>query len=110
MGENLKHCRWGLATARPQWNPRMQAAHDPRYLELVARLRQARKDKGFTQAQLAALLGKPQPYVSKVETCERRIDLVEAAEWCIRLDISIAEVLPRSLARALAPDSRSTPA
>ena len=83
----------------------MQAAHDPRYLEFVARLRQARKDKGLTQTQLAALLGKPQPYVSKIETCERRIDLVETAEWCIRLGVCIDEVLPTSLARALAPDS-----
>ena len=86
----------------------MQAAHDPRYLEFVARLRQARKDKGLTQTQLADLLGKPQPYVSKVETCERRIDLVETAEWCIRLGISIDEVLPRRLAGALASDSPST--
>lgn len=86
----------------------MQAAHDPRYLEFVARLRQARRDKGLTQTQLADLLGKPQPYVSKVETCERRIDLVETAEWCIRLGISIDEALPRSLGRALVSNSPST--
>ncbi|MDE2781316.1 MAG: helix-turn-helix transcriptional regulator [Gemmatimonadota bacterium] len=79
----------------------MQAAHDPRYLEFAARLRRARTDKGLTQAQLAALLGKPQPYVSKIETCERRIDIVETADWCIRLDVGIADVLPRSLVGAL---------
>lgn len=86
----------------------MQAAHDPRYLEFVARLRQARRNKGLTQTQLAGLLGKPQPYVSKVETCERRIDFVETAEWCLRLGISIDEVLPRSLAYALASDAAAT--
>lgn len=80
----------------------MQAANDPRYLEFAARLRQARKAKGLTQAQLAAQLGKPQAFVSKVETCERRIDLVETAEWCIRLDVCIDDVLPRSLGRASA--------
>lgn len=79
----------------------MQAAHDPRYLEFAARLRRARKEKGLTQAQLAALLGKPQPYVSKIETCERRIDIVETADWCIRLDVRIDDVLPKSLAGAL---------
>ena len=85
----------------------MQAANDPRYLEFIARLRQARKDKGITQTQLADLLGKPQPYVSKIETCERRIDLVETAEWCIRLDISINQVLPQRLKRDLASGARS---
>jgi len=79
----------------------MQAAQDPRYLEFAARLRRARKDKGLTQAQLAALLGKPQPYVSKIETCERRIDIVETADWCMRLDVFIDDVLPGSLADAL---------
>lgn len=86
----------------------MPAAHDPRYLEFIARLRQARKDKGLTQTRLAELLGKPQPYVSKVETCERRIDLVETAEWCIWLGISLDEVLPRSLAQVLVPKSPPT--
>ena len=85
----------------------MQAAHDPRYLEFAARLRRARKDRGLTQAQLAALLGKPQPYVSKIETCERRIDIVETADWCMRLDVCIDDVLPRSLAGALRSRSES---
>lgn len=86
----------------------MQAAHDPRYLEFVARLRRTRKDRGITQARLADLLGKPQPYVSKVETCERRIDVVEAAEWCIRLGVRIDDVLPGTLSAALASHSHAT--
>ncbi len=86
----------------------MQAAHDPRYLEFVARLRQARKDRGVTQTRLADLLGKPQPYVSKVETCERRIDVIEAAEWCICLDTCIDDVLPGNLRSALASYSKTT--
>lgn len=92
---------------RRQRKPLMHAAHDPRYLEFVARLRRARKHKGITQTQLAHLLGKPQPYVSKVETCERRIDLVETAEWCMRLGICIDEILPQSLTRALASNASS---
>ena len=83
----------------------MRAADDPRYLEFAARLRQVRKRRGLTQAQLAGLLGKPQPYVSKIETCERRIDIVETAEWCIRLNVCIGEVLPGSLAGALSSSS-----
>ncbi len=72
----------------------MRAAHNPRYLELVARLRRARKARGFTQSDLARLLAKPQSYVSKVETCERRLDLIEAVDWCAALGVRLDDVLP----------------
>ena len=79
----------------------MRAAHDPRYLEFVARLRQARKARHMTQAELATLLGKPQAYVSKVETCERRIDLIETAEWCVRLRVRLDDLIPEDLRQAM---------
>ena len=79
----------------------MRAVDHPYYLEFAARLRRARKARKLTQAQLAALLAKPQPYVSKVETCERRIDLIEVAEWCIHLQISLDDLLPEDLRQAL---------
>jgi transcriptional regulator with XRE-family HTH domain len=37
----------------------------------------ARKDSGLTQVQLAERLGKPQPFVSYIESGERRIDVIE---------------------------------
>lgn len=79
----------------------MQAAHDSRYLEFIALLRRARKRKKLTQAQLAFLLAKPQSYVSKVETCERRIDFIETVEWCANLDIPLDELLPNELRQTL---------
>jgi transcriptional regulator with XRE-family HTH domain len=79
----------------------MRAAHDPRYLEFVARLRQARKARKLTQAELASLLVKPQSYVSKVETCERRLDLIEAVEWCVHLQVQLEDLLPENLRRGL---------
>ena len=79
----------------------MRAAYDPRYLEFVARLRQARKARGLTQAELAELLAKPQSYVSKVETCERRLDLIEAAEWCVHIQARLDDLLPEDLRQAL---------
>ena len=36
-----------------------------------------RKRVGFTQQNLAELIGRPQSYVSKYESGERRLDLVE---------------------------------
>ena len=75
----------------------MRAANNPHYIEFIARLRTARKSKNYTQADLAELLNKPQSYVAKVETCERRIDAVESARWCHVLGISLEDMLPREL-------------
>lgn len=75
----------------------MRAAFDPFYTEFVARLRSARKASGYTQSELAELLCKPQSYVSKVETAERRIDVIEAARWCMALGLSLESVLPANL-------------
>ena len=47
------------------------------YREVIHRLRQARKEVGLTQVQVSKLLKKPQSYVSKVESGEQRIDVVE---------------------------------
>ena len=51
--------------------------HDSRYRWVVERLVQKRKEKGLSQTAVAALLGKPQQYVSRYETGERRLDIFE---------------------------------
>ena len=48
---------------------------------LVERLKQARKDKGLDQKQVAALLGVSQSYISKVESGQRRIDVVQLKQF-----------------------------
>ena len=47
------------------------------YRLFLKRLKQARLDKGLTQAQVARMLGRPQSFVSKFESGERRVDFVE---------------------------------
>lgn len=54
--------------------------HDERYQEFLRKLRTARIQAGLTQKQVADLLHKPQSYVSKSESGERRIDVIELAE------------------------------
>jgi transcriptional regulator with XRE-family HTH domain len=48
---------------------------------MLSRLREAREAAKLTQTQVAEKLGKPQSYVSKVESGERRIDPVELARF-----------------------------
>jgi transcriptional regulator with XRE-family HTH domain len=43
----------------------------------LKRLKQARLDAKFTQWEVAKLLSRPQSFVSKSESGERRVDFVE---------------------------------
>ena len=54
-----------------------KALHTHRYGAFLARLRQARREAGLTQEEVATRLGRPQTWVSKCELGERRVDFVE---------------------------------
>jgi len=47
------------------------------YRLFLTRLREARQAAGLTQVQVAAKLRRPQSFVSKCESGERRVDVVE---------------------------------
>jgi len=55
----------------------MRSTHSARYRRLLARLREARLDAGLTQAEVAKALRRPQSFVSKCESGERRVDVIE---------------------------------
>ena len=51
-------------------------------------LKELRKDEaGLTQVELSQALGRPQSYVSKYETGERKLDYVEINDICKALGI-----------------------
>lgn len=54
-------------------------------------LKQLRLDAQLTQSELANRLNKPQSYVSKYESGERRLDVVEIREICIEVGITLAK-------------------
>ena len=54
-------------------------------------MRAARKASGLTQEQVAQRLGKPQSYVSKCQSGERRMDIVEIHAFCRALGKPLAE-------------------
>lgn len=47
------------------------------YKQVISRLKKARIDSGYTQNQVAEKLKKPQSYISKIESGERRLDIAE---------------------------------
>lgn len=53
-------------------------------------LRELRTEKGLTQVQLSETLGMPQSFVSKYETGERRLDVIELREVCQSLGTTLA--------------------
>jgi transcriptional regulator with XRE-family HTH domain len=55
--------------------------YSQRYQAFLRKLKQAREQKGLTQKQVAELLGKPQSFVSKCESGERRVDFVELLDF-----------------------------
>jgi len=54
--------------------------HRFQYDRFLKKLKSARKEAGLTQTQAALALSKPQSFISKVETGERRLDPVEFRE------------------------------
>lgn len=75
----------------------MTGTRDPLYIEFISRLRNVRKARKLSQSQLGERIGKDQTFVSKVETCERRLDAIEAARWCVALEIRLEDVLPSGI-------------
>lgn len=54
-----------------------RSTHSEPYKLLLEMLIEARTRAGVTQVELAARLGRPQPFISFVERGERRIDVIE---------------------------------
>jgi transcriptional regulator with XRE-family HTH domain len=73
-----------------------RSIHSDAYTTFVDLMISARKTAGMTQATVASAIGKPQSFVSKYESHERRLDVVEF--------VAIARVLgtdPLAIVRAI---------
>jgi transcriptional regulator with XRE-family HTH domain len=63
--------------------------------KLAALLRSVRSEAGLTQAEVAERVEQPQSFVSKYESGERRLDLVELRQICKALGISLGDFVRR---------------
>ena len=55
----------------------METTRTPAYRRFLRRLRAAREDAGLTQVQVAKRLRRTQVFVSKSESGDRRVDVIE---------------------------------
>lgn len=66
-------------------------------------LREYRVAANVRQVDLARRLGQPQSFVSKYESGERALDVLEARDVCVALGVAIHDFIDR-LERELAPE------
>jgi transcriptional regulator with XRE-family HTH domain len=71
-------------------------------------LRELRAEKGLTQTRLSQMLGMPQSFVSKYETGERRLDVIEVREVCQSLGITLSAFAKKLEARLQVPRKGGT--
>lgn len=55
----------------------MSTIYTKEYQQIINTIREARVSQGITQTVLAQALDKPQSFIAKVESGERRLDIVE---------------------------------
>jgi transcriptional regulator with XRE-family HTH domain len=65
----------------------------PEYNLLLTRLIELRKAAGVTQQQVADKLHKPQSHVSKCESKEREISVIDLWRWCEALNIPFSQFI-----------------
>jgi hypothetical protein len=80
------------------WMPKSIYTSEQAKLQLL--LRRIRRDAGLTQEDLAAKLKRPQSFVSKYESGERRLDVLELREICSAMNITLIDFVNK-MERAL---------
>jgi transcriptional regulator with XRE-family HTH domain len=63
------------------------------YQQFTSLLKGARMAAGLNQEDVAARLNRPQSFVSKYESGERRLDVIEYLEVCSALGISPHDII-----------------
>ncbi|MCT4536031.1 helix-turn-helix transcriptional regulator [Halodesulfovibrio sp.] len=71
----------------------VKSIYSVEYKAVINALVAERKHAGITQSQLASKLGKPQSFVSKIESRERRLDIVGFFHSCRAMGKDGVEIL-----------------
>lgn len=72
-----------------------KSIYSAEYQQLCALLRDLRREAGLTQVEVADKLSVPQSFVSKYESGERRLDVIELRHVATALDTTLETVIGR---------------
>ncbi|AIP59713.1 XRE family transcriptional regulator [Burkholderia pseudomallei] len=75
--------------------------HEPRYQRIAALLTELRKARGLLQQDVADRIGRPQGFVSKVESGSRRLDVIELLDFLHALEADPHEFIDRLIERPM---------
>ncbi len=90
---NILNSNLNLHNNQNEQSMEQKSIHSENYRIVIQNLRNIRESKGITQAQLAKKIGCNQTVVSKIETMERRIDIIELRSICHSLDVDVIEFI-----------------
>jgi transcriptional regulator with XRE-family HTH domain len=79
--------------ANPPNKGRTTSLHDAAYASFIQKLVRKRIKAGFTQQSLANALGWNQSVVAKIESVQRRLDIIELARIANVLEFDAARLL-----------------
>lgn len=65
----------------------------PEHTVLLSLLKKHRKAAGLTQVQCSKALGRPQSFMSDVESGTRRLDIVQLRDLCKVLGIDLTDLI-----------------
>lgn len=75
--------------------PVKKSLYSADYERFLHSLREAREAAGLSQMQAARKMGRLQSFVSKCESGERRVDVIELIKFCQAYEISTARFLKK---------------
>lgn len=70
-----------------------KTSHDKKYARILTALKEARLAAGLTQTDVAKRFGAHASFVSKCESGERRIDVLELSQFCRLYGVKVAKFL-----------------
>jgi len=73
----------------------MKTLSSQKYQRFTALLREAREKSGLSQVEVAEKIGRPQSFVSKYESGERRIDVCEYLDICKSIGINPITIIDK---------------
>lgn len=73
-----------------------KSRHSTRYRRLLRTLKDTRIEAELTQKEVGRKFGMHASFVSKIETGERRLDVVELADFCKLYGVPLAKFLKQA--------------